>query len=155
MTVVHWVHLRLGTSVKLSKTNSYLFCPLVLLNKMKTTHSSDIIGAFWTEAMTSKWTTSCKERLKWIFKRQIMSVLNSNLRINYRMSHRYWANFSTSYFWLEPIFLGPDSIPMTHETWQSSKASMIVIEIRFKAFIKQNTKYEGFFKSVVLGNLST
>ena len=50
-----------------------------------------------------------------------------------------------AYLWLEPIFLGPDSIPMTHETWQSSKASMIGIEIRFKIFIKQNTKYEGFF----------
>ena len=61
------------------------------------------------------------------------------------MSHRYWANFSTSYLWLEPINFGPDSIPMTHETWESSKVSMIGIEIRFKTFIKQNTKYEGFF----------
>ena len=29
------------------------------------------------------------------------------------MSHWYWANFLTSYLWLEPIFLGPDSISMT------------------------------------------
>ena len=64
----------------------------------------------------------------------------------YRMSHRYWANFSTSYLWLEPIVLGPDSIPMTHS---SSKASMIGIEIRFKTFIKQNTKYDGFFLKVL------
>ena len=72
MAVVHWVH------IKLSNTNSYVFWPLVLLNEMKTTHSSDIIGAFWTEAMTSKWTTSCRERLKLILKgRTIMSVLDS------------------------------------------------------------------------------
>ena len=37
---------------------------------------------------------------------------------------------------IEPIFLDPDSIPLTHETWQSSKASMIVIEIRFNLSIK-------------------
>ena len=42
--------------------------------------------------------------------------------------------------------MGPDSIPMTHETWQISKASIIGIEIRFKTFIKQKTKYEGFLK---------
>ena len=60
-------------------------------------------------------------------------------------SHRYWANFSTSYLCLEPIFLGPDSISMTQETWQSSKTSMIGIEIRFKTFMKQNIKYERVF----------
>ena len=77
------------------------------------------------------------------------------LLLTYRMSHRYWANFSTSYLWLEPIFLNPDSIPMTHETWQSSKASIIGIEITFRTFIKQNKEYEGFFLSVALGNLIT
>ena len=62
-----------------------------------------------------------------------------------------WANFSTSYLWLEPIFLDPDSIFVTHETWQSSKTSMIGKEIRFKTFIKQNTKYEDFFKVLYFG----
>jgi hypothetical protein len=36
----------------------------------------------------------------------------------YRTSHRYLANFSTKYLWLKSIFLGPDSNPMNHETWQ-------------------------------------
>ena len=35
---------------------------------------------------------------------------------HYCMSHRYWANFfSTYYLQLKSIFLSPDSNPMTHE----------------------------------------
>ena len=51
-------------------------------------------------------------------------------------------------------FLGPDSNPMTHETWLSSASSMIGIEMRFKTFIKTKYEIKGIFHCVVLGILS-
>ena len=72
---------------------------------------------------------------------------------NYRTSYRYWANFLTSYLQLEPIFLGPDSISMTHETWQidqhHSFISILKIEIIFLSF----KIFCPFFLKSVLGNL--
>ena len=38
----------------------------------------------------------------------------------YCMSQRYWDNFSNLYLQLESLFLGTDSNPMTHETWQAA-----------------------------------
>ena len=75
--------------------------------------------------------------------------------ITYRMSHRYWDNFSTLYLRLESLFLGTDSYPMTHETWQSGQAIAFRVEISLKTFIEKIRKYEEDFLCVVLGILST
>ena len=53
------------------------------------------------------------------------------------MSHRYWDNFSTLYLRLESLFLGTDSYPMTHETWQSGQAIVVRVEILLKTFIEK------------------
>ena len=56
------------------------------------------------------------------------------------MSHRYWANFSTSYIWLEPIFLSPDWNPTTHMTWQTSTASNNSPKMKDRTFLKRFAK---------------
>ena len=71
------------------------------------------------------------------------------------MSHRYLDNFSTLYLRLESLFLGTDSYPMTHETWQSGQAIAFRVEISLKTFIEKKRKYEEDFLCVVLGILST
>ena len=72
----------------------------------------------------------------------------------YRMSNRCWANFSTSYFWLEPIFLSPDWNPTTHMTWQTSTASNISPKMKDRTFLKRFAKMRWFQCSKsVLGNL--
>ena len=76
------------------------------------------------------------------------------------MSHRYWANFSTSYIWLEPIFLSPDWNPTTHMTWQTSTASNNSPKMKDRTFLKRFAKkFKKKFKictrepGPVLGNL--
>ena len=56
------------------------------------------------------------------------------------MSHPYWANFSTSYIWLEPIFLSPDWNPTTHMTWQTSTASNNSPKMKDRTFLKRFAK---------------
>ena len=56
------------------------------------------------------------------------------------MSHRYWANFSTSYIRLEPIFLSPDWNPTTHMTWQTSTASNNSPKMKDRTFLKRFAK---------------
>ena len=79
------------------------------------------------------------------------------------MSHRYWANFSTQYLWLKPIFLDPDSNPITHTTWQTSSASTNINpkmkDRRFFDGLQKWGDFHYFFKihtqepGPVLGNL--
>ena len=80
--------------------------------------------------------------------------------IKYRMSHRYWANFSTSYFKLETIFLSPDWNPTTHMTWQTSTTSNISPKMKHRSFLKRFAKmFKKKFKihtwepGAILGNL--
>ena len=73
----------------------------------------------------------------------------------YRTSHRYWANFSTKYLWLESIFLGPDSNPMNHET---IKLTILIIFLEYKRKnvffqIQKLGDFWLFFPKTVLGNL--
>ena len=92
---------------------------------------------------------------KYKIKLNLLHIVTSALKswLTYRMSHRYWANFLTSYLWLEPIFLGPDSISMTHETWQIDYhhflRSILKIEIIFWSF----KIFCLFFPKSKLGNL--
>jgi hypothetical protein len=71
-------------------------------------------------------------------------------------SHQYWAKFSSKYPWLKSIFLGPDSNPMTHETWQIDHSNYLSRISKEKIFFFQIQKlgdFWQFFPKTVLGNL--
>ena len=74
----------------------------------------------------------------------------------YRMSHRYWTNFSTWYLRLKSIFLSPDSNHMTHGTWQIDQHQscrwILKITIIYWSF-KNVGDFHLFFPKSVLGNL--